>query len=235
MTKEETLRDEIALYVVQRVGELRPIPNDAEPYMMLVSTDELIKIVSDAFLSAPQDRDVGDREDILHKVAEIRDEYRVARMSALDQMEFNAAQGNTKEVSEYSTEAERHGAALLASNRILKLLSSTPPSVAVPEGWQLVPKEPSPEQLKFFGYAPGNYASRCFRCEKIVEWLDKRASCCLPCAQAAYQKYLAHFGSASPHLSDFEWEVRSKLSFATAEKILSDRIAIKDEAREEDK
>lgn len=61
-----------------------------------------------------------------------------------------------------------------------------------------MPKEPSPEQLKFFGYAPGDYASKCFRCQKIVEWLDKRASCCLPCAQAAYQKYLAHFGSASP-------------------------------------
>jgi len=37
--------------------------------------------------------------------------------------------------------------------------------------------------LKQYGYAPGNYMSRCHRCDMTVAGLDKRAIICLPCAQ----------------------------------------------------
>src|SRR6185437_12125010 len=60
-----------------------------------------------------------DADTLLDAIAAIRDEYSKLRESALDQVEFNAAQSNTVEVSAYSSEAERHGAALLASTRIL--------------------------------------------------------------------------------------------------------------------
>jgi|GEM_PF-6473258 len=59
----------------------------------------------------------------------IRDEYRQQRRDALDQVELWAAQGDLKEVSINSTTAERHGAALLACNRIIAILesASSPP------------------------------------------------------------------------------------------------------------
>lgn len=65
-----------------------------------------------------------DAKSALDSIYAIRDEYRAKRAAALDQMEFNAQQGNTAGVSLYSTEAERHGAALIACNRILKALSA---------------------------------------------------------------------------------------------------------------
>lgn len=69
-------------------------------------------------------------DNILDLVVDIRDEYRKARAEALDQVEFNAAEGNMADVSAYSSEAERHGAALLACNRILTILGrATPPTV----------------------------------------------------------------------------------------------------------
>lgn len=61
-------------------------------------------------------------EHLAKVVAGIRDEYSSARTAALDQMEMWAAQGDTKEVSVASTEAERHASSLTASSRILRLL-----------------------------------------------------------------------------------------------------------------
>lgn len=42
--------------------------------------------------------------------------------------------------------------------------------------------KPRPELLRY-GYAPGNYMGRCHYCEKTVTGIDKRAICCLPCAE----------------------------------------------------
>ncbi|QGA55908.1 hypothetical protein [Brucella sp. 2280] len=60
-------------------------------------------------------------EAFLDVIAGIRDEYLKKRGDALDQMEFNAAQGDAKETSFWSTEAERHNASVLAASRILEL------------------------------------------------------------------------------------------------------------------
>ncbi len=60
-------------------------------------------------------------EAFLDVIASIRDEYLKKRGVALDQMELHAAQGDTKETSIWSTEAERHNASVLAASRILKL------------------------------------------------------------------------------------------------------------------
>jgi hypothetical protein len=35
-----------------------------------------------------------------------------------------------------------------------------------------------------YGYAPGDYMSKCHRCGQIVSGLDKRAVTCRPCAEA---------------------------------------------------
>ncbi len=40
--------------------------------------------------------------------------------------------------------------------------------------------------LKSYGYAPGNYMSRCYSCAKILPGLDKRAIRCRPCAEKLY-------------------------------------------------
>lgn len=40
--------------------------------------------------------------------------------------------------------------------------------------------------LKSYGYAPGNYMSKCLRCGQTPAGLDKRATSCRPCAEAAY-------------------------------------------------
>lgn len=37
--------------------------------------------------------------------------------------------------------------------------------------------------LKPYGYAPGDYMSRCHRCKQVVTGLDKRAVTCRPCAE----------------------------------------------------
>jgi hypothetical protein len=60
---------------------------------------------------------------LLDQIARIRDEYAKKRRDALDQLEFVAGQGDAEEASQFSTEAERHGAALLACNRVLKLVT----------------------------------------------------------------------------------------------------------------
>lgn len=38
--------------------------------------------------------------------------------------------------------------------------------------------------LKPYGYAPGNYMSKCFGCKRVLPNLDKMASRCRPCAEA---------------------------------------------------
>lgn len=43
----------------------------------------------------------------------------------------------------------------------------------------------SHEELRRYGYAPGNYTCVCRRCTKEFEG-DKRAGCCLTCATAQY-------------------------------------------------
>jgi len=41
------------------------------------------------------------------------------------------------------------------------------------------------QRLKGFGYAPGNYMARCYRCGHVVSDVGKRATACLPCANGA--------------------------------------------------
>lgn len=62
-------------------------------------------------------------EILLDQIAAIRDEYQKRRRDCLGQMEYHAAQGDSRETGDFSTEAERHVAALLVCNRILKLVS----------------------------------------------------------------------------------------------------------------
>lgn len=57
---------------------------------------------------------------LLDRIAAIRDEYLKLRRDCLDQMEWHASQGDSEETGDFSTEAERHGAALHACNRILR-------------------------------------------------------------------------------------------------------------------
>ena len=40
-----------------------------------------------------------------------------------------------------------------------------------------------------YGYAPGNYMSKCFACEKVVADVDKRATSCRPCAETAFKDH----------------------------------------------
>lgn len=40
-----------------------------------------------------------------------------------------------------------------------------------------------------YGYAPGNYMSKCFACEKVFPDMDKRATRCRPCAEAAFKDH----------------------------------------------
>jgi hypothetical protein len=35
-----------------------------------------------------------------------------------------------------------------------------------------------------YGYAPGNYMSRCLTCDQTMQDVDKRCRCCKPCAEA---------------------------------------------------
>jgi hypothetical protein len=42
------------------------------------------------------------------------------------------------------------------------------------------------QHLKPYGYAPGNYMAKCYGCEKVVEFVDKRATRCRPCAEALH-------------------------------------------------
>lgn len=40
--------------------------------------------------------------------------------------------------------------------------------------------------LKQYGYAPGDYMNRCHACGEVVEFVDKRAIICRPCAEAKH-------------------------------------------------
>ena len=40
-----------------------------------------------------------------------------------------------------------------------------------------------------YGYAPGHYMNKCFACEKVVADVDKRATSCRPCAEAAFKDH----------------------------------------------
>lgn len=46
--------------------------------------------------------------------------------------------------------------------------------------------EPEWAHLKRYGYAPGDYMNKCHACGKVVEFVDKRAITCRPCAEAEY-------------------------------------------------
>jgi hypothetical protein len=48
------------------------------------------------------------------------------------------------------------------------------------------PEQADWTHLKRYGYAPGDYMSKCCRCGKWVGDLDKRAVCCKPCAEARH-------------------------------------------------
>ena len=50
-----------------------------------------------------------------------------------------------------------------------------------------VPVVPGEKQLKIFGYAPGNYMTKCMMCGQTKEDLDKRASSCRECAERRYK------------------------------------------------
>lgn len=45
--------------------------------------------------------------------------------------------------------------------------------------------------LKQYGYAPGDYLSKCHECGKTAEFVDKRAIICRPCAEAMHAKAAA--------------------------------------------
>lgn len=51
--------------------------------------------------------------------------------------------------------------------------------VAPADGW---------EHLKVYGYAPGDYMTRCHVCGAITNGVDKRAVTCRPCAEATHAK-----------------------------------------------
>lgn len=64
--------------------------------------------------------------------------------------------------------------------------------VAGPDGSALseglgpaVPERTEWLHLKGYGYAPGNYMSKCHRCQHVVSGLDKRAITCRSCAELA--------------------------------------------------
>lgn len=61
-------------------------------------------------------------------------------------------------------------------------------SVAHPiEGKGSMEAVPSDSDLHQFGYAPGNYTSKCHRCDSHYHDLDKRAICCRTCAIEAFK------------------------------------------------
>lgn len=54
---------------------------------------------------------------------------------------------------------------------------------------------PTDQQLIAFGYAPGNYMSKCRYCQQTMRDTDKRASSCKPCA---IKRYYAQAASQIP-------------------------------------
>lgn len=75
------------------------------------------------------------------------------------------------------------------------------------DGWRLVPVEPKGEQLRFYGYAPGHYLSRCIRCGTTKPNLDKRATSCEECARIRHKLFLGNF--APPAATDGADAIRS--------------------------
>jgi hypothetical protein len=73
----------------------------------------------------------------------------------------------------YVEEAERLNYFKLAIAEAM-LTASPEPAAAGQEPWG---------HLKRYGYAPGNYMSRCSTCDQVVSGLDKRAIRCKPCAE----------------------------------------------------
>lgn len=62
--------------------------------------------------------------------------------------------------------------------------------VGVPAGYRLAPVEPGDKQLKIFGYAPGQYMTKCMGCGQTKDGLDKRASSCRDCAERRYRRVI---------------------------------------------
>ncbi len=44
------------------------------------------------------------------------------------------------------------------------------------------------QHLRPYGYAPGDYMSRCHVCEELMEGVDKRAVTCRPCAESLHSE-----------------------------------------------
>ena len=63
--------------------------------------------------------------------------------------------------------------------RIEELEGRVAAPVAPANGW---------EHLKVYGYAPGDYMTRCHVCGAITNGVDKRAVTCRPCAEATHAK-----------------------------------------------
>lgn len=66
--------------------------------------------------------------------------------------------------------------------------------------------EPTDRELKSFGYAPGNYMSRCLSCDQIKEEMDKRAITCRPCAVARYKTIVDAIAVPADHAQKLEWQ-----------------------------
>lgn len=45
---------------------------------------------------------------------------------------------------------------------------------------------PARPELRRYGYAPGGYMGKCRECHNTVTDIDKRARCCLPCAEKLF-------------------------------------------------
>lgn len=77
------------------------------------------------------------------------------------------------------------------------------------------PQQATPEwlHLKSYGYAPGNYMSKCLRCGQTPAGLDKRATSCRPCAEAAYADQQA---TPEPVGEPWGWAIEDKHGVAQA-------------------
>lgn len=53
-----------------------------------------------------------------------------------------------------------------------------------------IPVEPESKQLKIFGYARGNYYTKCLGCGQVKGDLDKLASSCRECAVLRYKRIM---------------------------------------------
>jgi len=81
--------------------------------------------------------------------------------------------------------AEKPGARLQARKALAETLSEEIP------GW---------EHLKAYGYAPGNYMSRCYQCD-ATPVMDKRARTCRPCAEKLHTAALSRMNQQDVVLS----------------------------------